>query len=498
MIRFFTAFLKRGNRQSAIIKPVLLLKKVIEKRQFFKKEEVKKMTPKFSKGAIVLAAGKGTRMHSNLPKVLQPLAGKPLLAHVLEKVDPLLQMPPIVVFGYAGDAVKAAFSEREIIWAEQTEQNGTGDAVRAALPYVEETGFYWILVGDSPLLKTSSLVALYESAQATGMAVLVANQPDPSGYGRILRDEKGYVSRIVEEKDADAQTRQIQEVNSGLFVVRGDLLKRYIPQLRAENAQGEYYLTDIIGLARQDGINTCAFVGSAEEMAGVNDKAQLAALERYYQQQQAKTLMAAGVTLIDPSRLDIRGSLQAGQDSLIDVNNVFIGEVTLGKRVTIYPNCVFKGKVDIGDDVTIYENSVIESATIESGASVGPFARLRPAAHLKAGSKVGNFVEIKKSTIGAGSKVNHLSYIGDSVVGEKVNIGAGTITCNYDGKNKFQTVIADGAFIGSNTALVAPVRIGEKATVAAGSTITQDVADAALAVARERQREIKHWQKKEK
>lgn len=451
-------------------------------------------------GVIILAAGKGTRMKSTLPKVLHSVGGKPMVAHLTELAQQL-GAQPIIVFGHGGEQLQAALSRQTthaVTWVEQAQQCGTGHAVLQTLNHLNDDTLYFILVGDAPLIRQSTLEHLANTAVDSGIAVLTVQLDNPFGYGRIVRDNDGKVSRIVEEKDASDSEKKLTEINSGFFAIRGHLLKTLLPQITNDNVQGEYYLTDIVALANTAGHPVSAHcISDMNEVLGCNNKIQLAQLERIYQRRQAEQLMASGVTLADPERLDVRGSLTAGVDCFVDVNNVFVGEVVLGDNVSIAPNCVIENAV-IGSNTHIKANTVIENATVGDSSDIGPFARLRPKTVLANNTKIGNFVETKNVQIASGSKVNHLSYVGDAVVGENVNIGAGTITCNYDGANKHQTQIASGAFIGSNTALVAPVTVGENVTVAAGSTITKDVTADKLVLARAKQREIAGWQRPKK
>ncbi len=435
-------------------------------------------------GIIILAAGQGTRMRSALPKVLHTVGGKPMLGHLVDCAKKLGSIEPIVIYGHKGEQLKSTFENENINWVKQQEQLGTGHAVLQALPYLEDNLTYLILVGDAPLIREQTLKDLSLAAQPSGIAVLTVSLDNPFGYGRIIRNENGYVVRIVEEKDASGAEKAICEINSGVFAIRGDVLKKLLPQIGNDNAQKEYYLTDIVLLANQQSHPVNAHViEDFSEVLGCNNKIQLAQLERIFQHRQAEQLMTDGVQLIDPSRVDIRGQLIAGTDCFIDINCVFEGNVVLGEHVVIEPNCLIRNSV-IGENTVIKANTVIEDARIGENADIGPFARIRPKTNLANNTKVGNFVETKNVQIAQGAKVNHLSYVGDAIIGENVNVGAGTITCNYDGANKHQTVIEKNAFIGSNTALVAPVTIGENATIAAGSTITRTVNRDALALAR--------------
>ena len=445
---------------------------------------------------VILAAGKGKRMVSDLPKVLHPVGGKPLLAHVLATARELEAMARLVVHGHGGEAVKTTFaSEAGVRWVEQAEQLGTGHAVAQTLPLLDDAGVVLVLYGDVPLIRAETLQPLVTSAQQGNLALLTVELADPGGYGRIVRDEQGRVRRIVEEKDANAEERRLREINTGILAVATAKLRGWVAELDNKNAQGEYYLTDVVTLAVRDGVPVEAFaVAEPEQVLGVNDRQQLAELERFYQRRQAERLMREGATLLDPARVDVRGAVTTGKDVVIDVNVVFEGTVRLGDRVRIGPFCVLRDVV-IGDDVEILSHCRIESAEMGAGAQLGPFARLRPGARLAAGVHIGNFVEVKKSNIGPGSKVNHLTYIGDAEIGAEVNVGAGTITCNYDGANKHQTVIGDGAFIGSNSSLVAPVRIGKGATVGAGSSVSRDVPDGGLCLTRAPRKDVANWQR---
>ncbi len=443
---------------------------------------------------VILAAGKGTRMRSGLPKVMHSIAGKPMLGHVIDAARAIDASAIHLVIGHGADKVTAAFKGSDLSWVEQREQNGTGHAVKQALSKLDSDSRVLILYGDVPLIAADTLRQLNELCGEDSMSLLTTNMTDPSGYGRIVRD-KGKVTAIVEQKDASPEQLHIQEVNTGMMAVHARHLSKWLPALSSDNAQGEYYLTDIIAMAVADGVSIeVVQPESVWEVQGVNDRVQLNELERYYQSCKAREVMAQGVTLADATRIDIRGTLSVGQDSYIDVNCVFEGECRIGAGVHIGPNCVISNS-SVAAGTTIKANSVLEEAVVGEGCDVGPFARLRPGTVLAAKAKIGNFVETKKAVLGVGSKVNHLSYIGDCDVGENANVGAGTITCNYDGVNKSKTLIGDGAFIGSNTSLVAPVSVGKNATVGAGSTITANVADEELAVARSKQRNITGWKR---
>ncbi len=443
---------------------------------------------------VILAAGKGTRMKSSLPKVLHPIAGRSLLKHVLDTAGELASSEPLnVVIGHGADQIEAALSSENVRFILQTEQLGTGHAVQQALPHIQSDAVVLILYGDVPLIKQDTLEKLTKLVSENSLALLTLSLEDPSGYGRIERDDKGKVVAIVEQKDANESQLQINEINTGVMAVYGEHLQRWLPMLSNSNAQGEYYLTDIIALAKSDGVAIKTEQPANEwEVLGVNNRIQQAELERFYQQELAGQLMAEGLTLLDPARFDCRGNLEVGQDVVIDVNCVFEGDVKIGNNVSIAQNCSIKNAV-IGDGCIIKANTVIEDAELGNNCEAGPFARLRPGTKLSNKAKIGNFVEIKKATLGEGSKVNHLSYIGDAQLGDHVNVGAGTITCNYDGVNKWLTEIGDNAFIGSNSALVAPVKIGKRATVGAGSTINQEVPDDHLSVARGKQKNLSGW-----
>ncbi|KPF67084.1 bifunctional N-acetylglucosamine-1-phosphate uridyltransferase/glucosamine-1-phosphate acetyltransferase [beta proteobacterium AAP99] len=447
---------------------------------------------------VILAAGKGTRMRSQRPKVLQPLAGRPLLTHVLQTTKSVANSSPIVVVGYGAGIVRAHYDARltdtpQLRYALQSEQLGTGHAVQQALPMLEGDGQTLILYGDVPLTRVETLQALLDAAGTEAVGLLTVNLPDPTGYGRIVRNAEGCVQRIVEHKDATADERAIHEVNTGILAVPTPLLRNWLGKLKNHNAQGEYYLTDIIGMAVAEGVavNTVqpAF---AWEVEGVNDRRQLAALERTWQRVQADRLLEAGVTLVDPARIDIRGSLICGRDVLIDVNCVFEGTVELADDVQIGPNCVLRD-VRVAAGARIEAFSHLAEAQLGERSDVGPFARLRPGSVLGAGAHVGNFVEMKKATLGDGSKAGHLSYLGDATIGRNVNIGAGTITCNYDGANKHQTIIEDDVFIGSDSALVAPVTVKRGATLGASTTLTKDAPEGKLTISRAKQTTVEGW-----
>ena len=446
---------------------------------------------------VILAAGQGKRMHSDLPKVLQPLAGRSLLAHVIDTATELSAARIHIVHGHGGEQVQAAFPANEgLSWAHQAEQLGTGHAVMQAVPNVPDDHVVLVLYGDVPLVRAETLRALVERARDDSLALLTAMPPDPTGYGRIVRDPSGNVSSIVEEKDATPAQRVIGEINTGLMAAPAKRLRAWLSKVGRNNAQGEYYLTDIVALAVRDGVTVSAVPApQASEVHGINDKLQLAEAESIYRSRHAEALMRQGVTLADPARIDVRGHLQCGRDVYIDVNCVFVGVVTLGDRVRIGPNTYISDS-ELGADTEVFACTVIEEAHIGRGCRLGPFARLRPNVVMDTEARVGNFVEVKGSHIGERSKVNHLSYVGDTTVGNAVNIGAGTITCNYDGKHKYRTIIEDGAFIGSGTELVAPVTIGAAAYIGSGSTITKDAPPGELTLARARQVTVQNWKKK--
>ncbi len=444
---------------------------------------------------VVLAAGKGTRMRSDMPKVLHILADKPLLGHVISAANSLNPTAIHIVVGHKADDVEASFPGSPFRWVRQTEQLGTGHAVAQAMPNINNDSVVLILYGDVPLIKASTLKAMIEDVSKDQMSLLTVDLKNPDGYGRIVRDENSNVAAIVEQKEATPEQLALTETNTGIMAVSAQQLSAWLPALSNSNTQGEYYLTDIIAIAAAEGVTVKAFHPDTEaEVQGVNDRVQLANLEREFQAEQAHQLLLQGVSLRDPKRLDIRGELTVGQDVAIDINVVFEGMVRLGNNVTIGPNCIIIGST-IADNVEIKANSVIENAVIADNCAIGPFARIRPGSNLAAGVKVGNFVETKKVNIGAGSKVSHLTYLGDANIGKDVNIGAGTITCNYDGVNKFVTEIGDGVFIGSNSALVAPVSIGENVTVGAGSVISKNIEKDQLAIARAKQRNLDGWQR---
>lgn len=443
---------------------------------------------------VILAAGKGTRMRSDLPKVLHPLAGHPLVSHVIQTAQEMGGRTICVVYGFGGDAVPKMLHSEALTFVLQAEQLGTGHAVQQALPHLHQDGVTLVLYGDVPLIKADTLKPLVAAAQSGNLGLLTMVLQDPTGYGRIVR-EHGKVVRIVEHKDASDAERDIREVNTGILAVPTARLAQWLGKLKNNNAQGEYYLTDIIAMAVADGVDVLAsHPGDEWEVLGVNSKAQLAELERIYQRNRAHQLLDDGVTLIDPGRIDVRGVLHCGRDVSIDVGCVFEGRVDIGDNVTIGPYCVLKD-VRIAAGTRIEAFSHLNGAEIGEESRIGPFSRLRPGTHLARDTHVGNFVEIKNSRVHEGAKMNHLSYIGDADVGAKTNIGAGTITCNYDGANKHRTVIGENAFIGSNTALVAPVSVGDGATIGAGSVIVKDAPAGELSLARSKQLTLVGWKR---
>tara|TARA_Y100000588_G_scaffold389238_1_gene491487 strand:+ start:640 stop:2001 length:1362 start_codon:yes stop_codon:yes gene_type:complete len=446
---------------------------------------------------IILAAGQGTRMRSKLPKVLHPLAGKPMLQHAIDAAAQTAPAAIHVVVGHGAEQVKDAVAHPALQWALQAEQKGTGHAVAQGLGSVTDDATVLITYGDVPLVRAETLQNMVDRC-ADNLVLLTATLDNPTGYGRIIRDVSGAVQAIVEQKDASPEQLMVREVNTGMMALPAKYLREWLPKLSANNAQGEYYLTDIIAMAVAQGVAVdVAQPAALWEVEGVNNRLQLNALERQYQRLQAEALMTEGASLADADRIDVRGRLRIGQDVSIDVNCVFEGEVELGDDVEIGPNCVISNSRVAAGSV-IRANSVLEDAVVGEGCTIGPFARLRPGTVLAKAARIGNFVETKNAQVGEGSKINHLSYVGDATLGSNVNIGAGTITCNYDGVNKSLTDIGDNAFVGSNTSLVAPVSVGDTATVAAGSTITGNIADGELGVARGRQRNIRGWKRPQK
>jgi bifunctional UDP-N-acetylglucosamine pyrophosphorylase/glucosamine-1-phosphate N-acetyltransferase len=441
---------------------------------------------------IVLAAGQGKRMRSDLPKVLHPLAGRPLLAHVLEAARTLAPRRTIVVHGHGGEQVRAAFAGHDVAWVAQAEQLGTAHAVRQALPQLGDEGEALILYGDVPLVRPETLKRLAAAARE-GVAIMTAEMADPTGYGRVLRNAAGGVERIVEEKDASASERAVCEINAGFMALGARRLRAWLAKIDNRNAQKEYYLTDIVALAVAEGVPVAAVKAEeAAEVAGVNSKRELAILERTLQGREARRLLDEGVTLADPARIDVRGTLQCGRDVSIDVNCVFEGSVVLGDRVRIGPNCILRN-VTLAEDTEVHAFSHLDDSRIGARCRLGPYARLRPGSALAEDVHVGNFVEVKASRLAAGAKANHLTYIGDAEVGARTNVGAGTITCNYDGVAKHRTVIEDDCFIGSDATLVAPVRIARGSYIGAGSTITRDTPPGQLTVGRSRQVTVPGW-----
>lgn len=446
---------------------------------------------------IILAAGKGTRMRSRLPKVLQPLAGRPLLGHVIETAKQLQAENIITIFGHGGDLVKQAFANENVKWVEQTEQLGTGHAVKVTLPVLPQDGISLILSGDVPCVQQSTLQRLVDASTKTGIGLVTLTLQDSTGYGRIVRkDDK--IQAIVEHKDASEEQRQIKEINTGIYCVSNAKLHQWLPKLSNDNAQDEYYLTDIVAMALADGMEISSIQPElAFEVEGVNDRVQLAALEREFQNYQAKQLMQQGVHLIDPTRFDLRGQLTVGQDVRIDINVIIEGSCTFGDNVEIGAGCIIKN-TSIAAGTKVQPYSVFDNAVVGENVQIGPFARLRPGAKLANEVHIGNFVEVKNTSIGVASKANHFAYLGDAEIGSESNIGAGTITCNYDGANKHKTIIGNQAFVGTNNSLVAPVKIGNGATTGAGSVITHDVADNSLAFERAKQISKENYQRPQK
>ncbi len=447
---------------------------------------------------VILAAGQGTRMCSARPKVLHPLGGVPMLLHVIRTARQLDPAGIHVVYGHGGDQVREVLAGENVDWVLQDRQLGTGHAVELAMARVSDADTVLVLYGDVPLIRVATLSKLVEKSAHRAVAVLTAVVDEPRGYGRILRDSSGNLVGIVEQKEANSAELEIREINTGFLAAPAAGLRTWLGQLDNANTQGEYYLTDVVAFAAAAGVTVETVTATnTVEILGVNDRAQLAVLERAYQRDQAQRLMRDGVTVADPARLDVRGALQAGRDCELDVNVVFEGDVRLGERVRVGPNCVIRNAM-ISDDVEILANCVIEDCAIGSGSRIGPFARIRPESELAEQVHIGNFVEIKKSHIAAGSKVNHLSYIGDTRMGSGVNVGAGTIVCNYDGANKHLTEIGNDVFIGSDTQLVAPVRVGDGATIGAGSTITREVPPGELTLSRCPQQTLPGWKRPRK
>ena len=447
---------------------------------------------------VILAAGQGVRMRSDLPKVLHPLAGRPLLSHVVEAASGLDAVAVHVVHGYGAGTVREAMAAADVEWVEQREQLGTGHAVMQAMSAIPDDATVLVLYGDVPLVNRTTLHETATLAADSGIALITAVVDDPRGYGRIVRDADGHVRGIVEEGDASDEQRNIAEINTGILAAHGGKLRSWLRRVGRDNAQGEYYLTDIVALAVEEGLSVRTVPPEAlEEVLGVNDRVQLAALERFHQRRLAEALMHEGASIADPARIDIRGRVRTGRDVFVDVNVVFEGEVVLGDRVSIGPGCVIRDTV-IEHDTEVRANCVVEGAHVGVACRIGPFARLRAEARLARGVRIGNFVELKKSSLGEGTKANHLTYIGDSRIGRDVNVGAGVVTCNYDGAHKHTTVIGDNAFIGSGVMLVAPITVHAGATIGAGSTIGKDAPPDALTLTRAPQRTFKDWKRPRK
>ena len=447
--------------------------------------------------AVILAAGKGTRMYSGLPKVLHKLAGKPMVKHVIDTCGLLGASNLHLVYGHGGELMQKALADEKVNWILQAEQLGTGHAVNRAASEFADDEQVLVLYGDVPLISTETLENLLSSQPESGIALLTVVLDNPTGYGRIVRKD-GAVVAIVEQKDATEEQLQICEINTGVMVASGKDFRRWLSALKNENAQGEYYLTDVIEMAHNEGRTIKAVQAqSSIEVEGVNNRVQLARLERAFQAEQAEKLLESGVMLRDPARFDLRGTLQCGRDVEIDVNVIIEGNVTIGDRVIIGAGSILRD-CEIDNDTIVRPYSIIESATVGENCTLGPFTRLRPGAELLEDAHVGNFVEVKNTRIGKGSKANHLTYLGDAIIGERVNVGAGTITCNYDGANKFKTIIENDVFVGSNSALVAPVTLKQGTTIGAGSTITKDTGENQLVVARAKARSIDGWQRPQK
>lgn len=444
---------------------------------------------------VILAAGQGKRMKSRLPKVLHKLAGKSLLEHVVDTAQTLNPKNIFIIYGHGGDQVREQLKHLSVTWIEQTQQLGTGHAVAQAIPQIDDNSQVLVLVGDAPLVTSNTLQQLIKQTSANSVGMVTVTMPDPTGLGRIVRDTSNHVIAIVEEKDATATQKQIQEINSGIIMAPANKLKVWLANLKNNNQQNEYYLTDIMTMAVSDNVTiTTVNAATPEEVQGINDRVQLLQLERYYQYQQAKQLMINGVTVLDPQRLDIRGKLDCAPDVTIDINVILEGNVTIGTGSYIGPNTILRD-TNIGENVSIKSNCVIEETNVANNCTIGPFARIRPGTTLANEVHIGNFVEVKNSQVAAKSKINHLSYVGDANVGQGVNIGAGTITCNYDGANKHQTIIEDEVFIGSNTALVAPITVGKGATIGAGSTLNKNAPADALTFNRAEARSIPGWKR---
>ena len=444
---------------------------------------------------VILAAGKGTRMRSAIPKVLHKVSGRSMLGHVVAAVESLGKARKIIVTGHGAEQVEQQFKSPTTIFTQQKEQLGTGHAVQMAIPALCSDAVVIVLYGDVPLIRPSTIEKILDVVTETTMGLLTINVENPQGYGRIVRNGQQEITEIIEQKDASVEQLKITEVNTGVLALRSTQLREWLPKITNNNAQGEYYLTDLVAIARAEGVEVISVnPESATEVEGVNNRIQLSQLERAHQRQLAEVLMESGTSLADPARFDQRGELNAGTDNFIDINCVFEGSVSIGNNVSIGANCHIINST-IGDDVAILPNTIIESSVVGDRAVIGPFARLRPGTELGSDTKVGNFVETKKAVVGKGSKINHLSYVGDAQLGENVNIGAGTITCNYDGVSKHKTDLGDGVFVGSNSTLVAPIKVDKGGFVAAGSTVTSEVPSDSLAVGRAKQRNIKGWKR---
>ena len=444
---------------------------------------------------VILAAGKGTRMRSSLPKVLHKLSGRSMLGHVVAAVESLGEAKKIIVTGHGAEQVEQQFKSPTTIFTQQKEQLGTGHAVHMAVPELCSDAVVIVLYGDVPLIRPATIQKILAVVTESTMGLLTINLDQPTGYGRIVRNTKGDITEIIEQKDASVEQLKITEVNTGVLALQSSQLSDWLPKITNNNAQGEYYLTDLVAIAREAGVEIISVnPESATEVEGVNNRVQLSQLERAHQRQLAEVLMESGTSLADPARFDQRGELSAGTDNFIDINCVFNGSVTIGSNVSIGANCQISDST-IGDGVSILPNTIIESSVVGDRAVVGPFARLRPGTKMESDTKVGNFVETKKTLVGKGSKINHLSYVGDAQLGENVNIGAGTITCNYDGVSKYKTDLGDGVFVGSNSTLVAPIKVDKGGFIAAGSTVTTEVPSDSLAVGRAKQRNIKGWKR---
>ena len=444
---------------------------------------------------VILAAGKGTRMRSSLPKVLHKLSGRSMLGHVVAAVESLGKAKKIIVTGHGAEQVEQQFKSPTTIFTQQKEQLGTGHAVHMAVPELCSDALVIVLYGDVPLIRPATIQKILAVVTESTMGLLTINLDQPTGYGRIVRNTKGDITEIIEQKDASVEQLKITEVNTGVLALQSSQLSDWLPKITNNNAQGEYYLTDLVAIAREAGVEIISVnPESATEVEGVNNRVQLSQLERAHQRQLAEVLMESGTSLADPARFDQRGDLSAGTDNFIDINCVFNGSVTIGSNVSIGANCQISDST-IGDGVSILPNTIIESSVVGDRAVVGPFARLRPGTKMESDTKVGNFVETKKTLVGKGSKINHLSYVGDAQLGENVNIGAGTITCNYDGVSKHKTDLGDGVFVGSNSTLVAPIKVDKGGFIAAGSTVTTEVPSDSLAVGRAKQRNIKGWKR---